>query len=414
MAESTASTRRILWVLGPLFAVVGLVAGGLIMHGWLTRTQVGRDATRRPLPANNAGRPANAPELMRDAFNAPPANATTPAANENPPPPQDPAPGPQPEPEAPAVMRARAQGDARLLQMRKGAAEYLKAADGLAAGDRLRVDSGEARLQSGFFAAVLTRRGEVEALGVKSLRLMRGRLVLRVLMGLSVEAADCTLALAPGEYVIASEAGVFQAEVLNGLASVSRKEARAEVAPGMLVVLSGQLQQLPMSAQEHQARVAEAEAMVHTLLRWDFEEGYGDCNLGKLIEGGLGGGRALQWDTTQAGAGTALRKPLFVARAGARLRAWVDTPAAHVDITMLVHLPQGPRKAALRVPAPPGEGWRMIDVALEGLRGGAVGGAGFIEGAEYSSLQFSVPPTREERLTAKPLSIDAVQVYTLE
>jgi hypothetical protein len=56
----------------------------------------------------------------------------------------------------------------------------------------------------------------------------------------------------------------------------------------------------------------------------------------------------------------------------------------------------------------------MIDVPLDVFQGGSKRDQpGFVAGAEYSGLQFSVPPSREELLVSKPLAIDDVTVYAL-
>jgi hypothetical protein len=361
--------------------------------------------------ASNVPQPDVAPQPVR---NTPKSHDNT-AANRAPSSgPEGDKPADAEPPPVPTMLFHLRSGEAARVR-RKGEGGYRTVEGGLAEGDALRVERGEARIESPALFAALSDRGEVEVVAEHSLRLGRGRLVVRVLREeCAFTFNDASITASIGEYVIGVLSGLGQLEVMCGRARVALGDADAVADAGTMTVLSGSLQVLPLDEAALASLRAEVDSCITPLMRWDFDAGSGSCDLGRVVEGGVSGGHALRWDPTQPGAGTSLWLALFKAVPASRLRVWVLTDAASVDVTARMHLPEGVRGVFARLAVPPGTGWRMIDVPLDVFQGGSKRDQpGFVAGAEYSGLQFSVPPSREELLVSKPLAIDDVTVYAL-
>ncbi|MBK9975975.1 MAG: hypothetical protein IPP14_14475 [Planctomycetes bacterium] len=426
-----AETRvpsRYFWILGPLVGVVFLLAGGLAMDNYVRYRQ--RQAENQPMAAGNTAgtsMPGNVPHANQPAGNTPRSNQ--PPANGLPPqpPPRLPVDPPPtkvdpppietliPLPEPWFVIGDTGVQEVSVLPI--AAQEYVKALPGrgLWGGDQVKVGRGEALLRSEDTRLTLGGRGELAILGPRSIKLLRGRLSLRVLEpGFKLECEDAALRLEPGEYVLTGQRGLSEVAVLTGRAEVRRETESATVGRNTLLSLARGLAEQKLEGAALQALRAEAAATVQDYLHWDFETGAGDCDLGALTTGGLDSGFAMQWDKAQSAVGSSQFDPLFQGRKGLRLRAWVNTDASVVDVRARLHVTGGVRAVSLRVRLAPGVGWRLLDVSLEGLMAGpGREESGFEAGANYSGLQFSVPPSADEPMRAFELRIDDVQVYTL-
>ncbi|MBE7490719.1 MAG: hypothetical protein HS108_02990 [Planctomycetes bacterium] len=412
---------RWFWLLALLAALVGALAGALGMDSWIRHDRNARAAqAAQALPAPAAGNtlaPVNRPAggTPRPEAAAPANQPVAPGPVLKPDPKPAPKPEPEPEPEPWFVLTRAEDTDARVL--RPGANEYAEAAPGAGfwGGYSLRLGRGSIELSGGDCRLVLSGRAELEILGPRSLRLLRGRLALRVLAdGLALRCEGAELRLATGDFVCTSLRGLAEIAVVAGRLDAELGDDRASVGRGTLLELARGLPEQRLDAQAAGALAAECAAMTRRVLWWHFEDGPGDCDEGAVVEGGLDGGHALQLDPTRPGAGSGRFEPLFAARGTMRLRAWELTDAASIEISARAHLAQGIRRVGMKVPLPAGSGWRMIDVDLSGLRGGRHWELpGWVEGANYSGLQFSVPPQPQDRLRSFALRVDDVEIYAL-
>lgn len=412
--QPPATPSRLFWVLAPLFGAISALSGGLGMDAWIRHGQQQQlDAASLQLPpySPRANAPIAVPPRNEPAPQPGPEPKPTPEPLPLPEPDPDPAPEPGPEPWF--VVAAASDQDARIL--RPGATEYAEAPAGIGlwGGTTVRVGRGDLRLRSDDAALTLSGRGELEISGPRSLRLLRGRLVLRVLAdGFSLECDGTSLGLAAGDYICNNLRGLSELAVLAGRVEAARESERASVGRSTLLALSRGLQESALSGDALKTLRAEAATGVDRKLHWHFEAGPGDCNEGVVIANGLDGGASLQHDTIRPGVGTSRYEPLFAAEPGLRLRLWVRTDAASIAVAARVHLPQGLRNVSMKVALPPGAGWRMVDVSLAGLLAGPkCDQPGWVEGANYSGLQFSVPPQETMRLTSYALTIDEVEIY---
>lgn len=425
----SAKSGRARWF-APVLALAALAAGAFSAHSWLQylrrndRTPAPSHApTANTQPANNVqgntGEVSprdNTPIADTDTGTEPAANTpSSPATND--PPQVTPAPGPAAPAPGPALFTVGDSPGAQARIRAAGVAEYVAAQPqaGLGPGDRFKMDRGDGLLRSNACALVLGGRGEIEFVQANALKLLRGRLALRVIGdSFNVEHDGAMVALAPGEYLVVSIRGVCDINVLTGRAEVARGDERASAGRGELISLARGLPRLPLAAEHAKAMRAETDVAIVTLLHWDFEEATPPCDLGAARDGGLDGGKCLHWDNTQQAAGSSGKEPPFVATLGLRLRAWILTDAKTVEASLRLHTPEGTRVAAIRLPVPPGEGWRMVDVPLDGLRTGPLRDQpGLIEGASYNGVQFCVPPQAGEPLARHDLAIDDVRLYRL-
>lgn len=418
------------WILGPLVGVVFLLAGGLAMDNYVRYRQRQAQAATSAIAGSNSsaavdtdgGRRSNPPAGNAAGAGQPPANQPP---NEPPPRlPVDPPPTrvdpppvetPMPLPEPWFVLGEASESDASVLPI--AAQEYVRAQPGrgLWGGDQVKVGRGEVLLRGDDARLTLGGRGELSILAPRVIKLLRGRLALRVLEpGFKLECEDATLRLEPGEYVVTGQRGLSEIAVLTGRAEVRRDTESATVGRNTVLSLSRGLQEQRLEGAALQALRAEAAATVQPYLMWDFESGAGDCDLGVVTTPGLDGGSALQWDKAQGAVGSSHFDPLFQGRAGLRLRAWVNTDANVIDVRARLHVQGGVRNVSLRVRLAPGVGWRMLDVSLQGLKAGpSREDVGFEVGGNYSGLQFNVPPSPDEPMRVYELRIDDVQVYAL-
>ncbi|MBX3474732.1 MAG: hypothetical protein KF754_10140 [Planctomycetes bacterium] len=411
-------SNRMFWVLAPLVGALSALAGGLGMDSWVRHERGAKSrAEHHMVAANDASRaPAAATPAPLEPL-VPPSNGTAvPALSDRPPTnPENQQPA-KPDGSEPWFRLLPATG-AEVRLLRPGTTEYADAPGGadLWGGAVVRVTRGEAVIRADEGQFLLSGRGELEVLGPRRLRLLRGRLLVRVLAeGFVLDCDETSLRLSTGDYRCTSQRGLSELAVLAGRVEASRDSARATVGRNTLLDLSRDLRETAIVGDALVAMRVDLAAMAHRTLYWNFEDGPGDCNEGAVVGSGLDGGKALRHDPARPGVGTTRFEPLFSAVPGLRLRAWVLTDAASVEITARVHLPHGLRQVGLRVPLTPGTGWQMIDVPLAGLAGGPKRlQPGWIAGAGYSGLQFHVPAQGDAPLTPFALTIDEVEIYTL-
>ncbi|MCZ7607864.1 MAG: hypothetical protein M5U25_17730 [Planctomycetota bacterium] len=399
--------------LAVLFAMLGLLAGGLVMNSYL-RNQAGRPVP----PALNA--PDNTPVAKQepsagDAGTAPPADAP-PAQPANQPqtwPQIEPQPQPEPQPEPEGLAVVALAGDVAVRGAGEQAWRKLALHEVVPEGATVSsLRKGYARFRSAGVEIFPHDAFQFELVG-GAIRFMQGRFSVRVSSRQKFTCYKESWELEQGGFIVEPKTLGGELWLVEGDALFQGRQGAQLMKPHVRVALDGTRNATPLEPQQILSHELELLKPCNRLLWWDGETPGTTPALCELIEpGALGDGRAMAHKSGQAGIGVSPSTDVFTAPQNARLRMRVKTSAPRLRVELRVQLEQGYRVVDAFVDLTGSGEWSVVDVPLEILRAGRFRDEpGWLPGRDYSALLIAPAVDPDRPLTRHDLAIDNLLVY---
>jgi hypothetical protein len=402
--------------LAALFAMLGLLAGGLVMNSYL------RNQADKPEGAVNAlvSTPAAQPsprdagaEPAADTPPPPPANQPQPEPEPQPQPEPEPQPQPEPQPAPEGLAVAALAGDVAV----RGAGDqaWRKLAVNEVVPEGATVSSlrkGYARFRSGSVEIFPHDAFQFELIG-GAIRFMQGRFSVRVNGPQKFSCYKESWELDQGGFVIEPKTLGGDLWLIEGDALFQGRQGAQVVEPRVRVALDGTRNATPLEPQQMLSLELEMLKPHNRLLWWDGETPETTPAFSEPVApGALGDGRAMAHKSGQAGIGVSPSTHVFTAAEGARLRMRVKTSTPRLRIELRVQLEQGYRVVDAIIDLTGSGEWTVVDVPLEILRAGRFRDEpGWLPGRDYSALLIAPAVDPDRPLTRHELVIDDLLVY---
>lgn len=395
--------------LAVLFALLGLLAGGLVMNSYL------RNRGNQPTAATG-----NAPEASPVARqDTPTVNREAPAINAEAPPVKEPEPQPEPEPEPQpepqplpgGLLLVSVEGDVSVRTARDQSWRRLAVNEPVPEGATINQRKGAARFESPAVSIYPQGAFQFELIdGV--IRFQQGRFSVRVRDRQAFSCYKENWELERGSFVAEPKTLGGDLWLVEGDALLRNQAGIQVIKPGVRVTLDATRHVTRLTPQQILAHQLETLQPYERLLWWDGESPESTPAFCELAEpGALGDGRAMAHKSGQAGIGVSPSTSVFTAPDRARLRMHVNTSARKLRLELRVQLDEGYRVVDGMIDVP-GSGWQVVDVPLDILRAGRFRAEnGWLPGRVYSALQIAPAVDPDDPLTRHPLQIDNLLVY---
>jgi hypothetical protein len=400
--------RRTFVALAVVFALLGLTAGGLVMHSYLKTRGLKPKGSANDLIADSAG--SNAPKSGDNRPVNQPA-ASFPANNQ---PEPEPEPEPDPEPEPPldtGGLRLVSAADAVSVRGERDA-EWRKLVAGEAVPDGAIVSKqGAARFRSGSVEIYSAGAMQFELVD-GAIRFIEGRASVRVSLQQAFSCYKQTWSMTQGGFVVEPRRLGGEVYLIEGTATLGA----VEVASPSQVAVDGTRHATPLTSQQIVQLELELLGPHRVLLHWDCESDATSPELGEIAKpGALGDGRAFRRKSGQPGIGVAASTDVFKAEPNGRLRMRVKTDAARLRIEFRVKLDTGFRVVDAQIDLRGNDSWQTLDVSLDILRAGRFRDEpGWLPGRAYSAFLLAPAVNPDNPLARHDLLVDDLIVYVLE